>query len=77
STKKPLINETLKAVLGVSIAFLIDYFMWLLNYEPHLRSLEWKDGLLVAALYFTVSIVILLALLYAGYTLVNKKRKKN
>jgi len=76
-TKKILRNETLKIVLGVSIAFLIDYFVWLLNYEPRLRSLEWKNGVLVAALYFTVSIVTLLVSLYTGYTLVIRKSKRS
>ena len=69
-----LINETLKAVLSISIAFLVDYFIWLFNYDPHLRSLEWKNGAFVAAIYFAISIVTLLASFYGVHTLANKGR---
>lgn len=71
-SEKKWILEISSAILGIALTFVIDYFLWLQDVEPHLRTLEWKNGLLVATLYFAVSIVTLLTLFCFGARVVNK-----
>lgn len=71
--KKQLFYSILTAFVGISMAFIVDYFVWLLSLESSLRSLEWKNGLFVAALYFLCSNVILVILFFLGYIMINKR----
>lgn len=71
-SEKKWMLEISKAILGIALAFVIDYFLWLLDVEPHLRTLEWKNGLLVATIYFVVSIVTLLVLFSVGVRVFSK-----
>ncbi|MCL4708378.1 hypothetical protein KJ068_24735 [bacterium] len=65
-SEKKWMPEISKAILGIALAIVIDYFLWLLNVEPNLRTLDWKNGLLVATMYFAVSIITLLILFGVG-----------
>jgi len=70
--KKQLFHLLLAAFVGISIAFVVDYSVWLLSLEPSLRPFEWKNGLFVAALYFLCSTATFVILFFLGYLMINK-----
>ena len=68
-----LFGLVITAFIGISIAFLCDYFIWLFMLEPSLRNLEWENGLPVAGLYYTASAVALIFLSYLSYLLIKRR----
>lgn len=71
--KKQFLFLFFLSFVGISIAFVVDYLIWLLSVELYLRNIEWKDGLAIVALYFAVSSVILVVLFCINYVIISRR----